>query len=423
MRYPQKCKGSRWKAEAKRIATDGENDDRCSLYRPRNPAKHGYTLAARPISAKARNLKWSLIAMSSINLDELLSPVAADTPCGEDIEYDPVFAELEKLAQGTPERQYGGTIIPAEPPNWRSVRELALTLAARTRDLRVAVYLARSLLNVDGLAGFAEGLALVEGLLDRYWDEGVYPQLDPDDDNDPTARINVIVALCDPETTLRNLRETPLVVSRALGRFSLRDFQIAAGVLTPAKEDRSSAPTQAGIDAAAQDAALEDLQAIAKAVTDAKTMAEQIEATLTERIGATQAPSLDGLTSVLKEMRQVLAEPLRRRGVEAGFSDGRANQDGTVNGGGPDRAAGGHPLDGGQRLVVGDVASREDAIRLLDKICDYFKRYEPSSPVPFLLQRAKILISKDFMEILLDLAPSGTDQANLIFGIRDENSE
>ena len=76
----------------------------------------------------------------------------------------------------------------------------------------------------------------------------------------------------------------------------------------------------------------------------------------------------------------------------------------------------------GQRLVVGDIASREDVIRMLDKICDYFSRYEPSSPVPFLLKRAKNLVTKDFMEIMLDLAPGGTEQANLIFGLQSESS-
>ena len=153
--------------------------------------------------------------------------------CGEDLEYDPSFAEEWKSwRRETPERQYGDTIIPAEPPDWRGVKKAALTLLERTRDLRVAVYLARACCRATVLPGFAEGLALVEGLIERYWD-GVYPLLDPDDDNDPTLRINTIVALCDLETTLRDLRETPLVSSRNLGRFSLRDVQVAAGVLTP----------------------------------------------------------------------------------------------------------------------------------------------------------------------------------------------
>lgn len=61
-------------------------------------------------------------------------------------------------------------------------------------------------------------------------------------------------------------------------------------------------------------------------------------------------------------------------------------------------------------------------MRMLDKICDYFERYEPSSPVPFLLKRAKKLVTKDFMAILNDLAPGGAEQATLIFGLQGEES-
>ena len=60
---------------------------------------------------------------------------------------------------------------------------------------------------------------------------------------------------------------------------------------------------------------------------------------------------------------------------------------------------------------------------MIDKICEYFDRYEPSSPAPLLLKRAKRLATKDFMAILLDLTPGGVEQANLIFGTQDDNAE
>ncbi|MFO1425040.1 MAG: type VI secretion system protein TssA [Candidatus Competibacteraceae bacterium] len=355
--------------------------------------------------------------MSVIDIEELLSEIAAAAPCGEDLEYDPAFAEMEELAQETPERQYGDTIIPAEPPDWRGVRKTALALFERTRDLRVAVYLTRALLHVDGLAGFADGLALVDGLIERYWDT-VYPQLDPEDDNDPTLRINTIVALCDPEATLRILRETPLVSSRVLGRFNLRDIQIAAGALTPvATDDQAELPTQAKIDGAFQEVGPENAQAVAAVVAEAMARAERIEARLTDQIGVTQAPDLSALTGVLKEIRQALAEQLQRQG--SGLADEVSTAETTDTGLSEGGAVGG----GGQRLVVGEITSRDEVMRMLDKICEYFNRYEPSSPVPFLLKRARNLVTKDFMAILNDLAPGGTEQANLIFGIQSENAD
>lgn len=358
--------------------------------------------------------------MSVIDVEALLGEIAAGSPCGADLEYDPAFAQMEEQAQGTPERQYGDTIIPAEPADWRSVKKTVLALAERTRDLRVAVYLTRALLHTDGLPGFAEGLALVDGLIERFWAQ-VYPHLDPDDDDDPTLRVNTIVALCDPEATLHALRETPLVHSRSLGRFSLRAVQIASGALTPlAKDKEGELPTPEKINGAFQEVGLDQVQATAATIAEAIDRVQRIEAGLTDQIGVTQAPDLSALVGVLKEMRHPLADYLQRQGVgvagDAATGAETAGEDQTGNASAPGASGGSGP-----RLVVGEIASREDALHMIDKICQYFERYEPSSPAPLLLKRAKRLATKDFMGILLDLAPGGAEQANLIFGTPDDN--
>jgi type VI secretion system protein ImpA len=70
---------------------------------------------------------------------------------------------------------------------------------------------------------------------------------------------------------------------------------------------------------------------------------------------------------------------------------------------------------------VGEIRSRDDAVRAIDHISEYFRKNEPSSPVPLLLQRAKRLVAKDFMEILRDLTPDGVSQAEAIGGVRNED--
>jgi type VI secretion system protein ImpA len=66
--------------------------------------------------------------------------------------------------------------------------------------------------------------------------------------------------------------------------------------------------------------------------------------------------------------------------------------------------------------VGGRITSRDDVVRMLDRICEYYERNEPSSPVPLLLRRAKRLVSKDFMEIMRELVPDGVAQAEKIRG-------
>ncbi len=54
---------------------------------------------------------------------------------------------------------------------------------------------------------------------------------------------------------------------------------------------------------------------------------------------------------------------------------------------------------------MGAIRSRQDAIRALDAVAEFFRRNEPSSPIPLFVDRAKRLVSKDFLEVLADIAP------------------
>ena len=66
--------------------------------------------------------------------------------------------------------------------------------------------------------------------------------------------------------------------------------------------------------------------------------------------------------------------------------------------------------------MSGPIQSREDVIRVLDQVCDWYSKYEPSSPVPLLLHRAKRLVNKNFMELMQDLTPGGLSEIQTIAG-------
>ena len=54
---------------------------------------------------------------------------------------------------------------------------------------------------------------------------------------------------------------------------------------------------------------------------------------------------------------------------------------------------------------------------------EYFKRHEPSSPVPIILERAKRLVGADFMTIMKDMAPGGLDSVMMIGGISEDDDD
>ena len=142
------------------------------------------------------------------DLDELVAPLSPGEPCGPNLEYDPMFRELEEAAAGQPERQFGNFIEPARAPDLLRVLRLAKLLFQRTKDLRVAVAWTRALTATDGIAGAAAGLKLVARLL-TMWPSELHPVVEADEEH-PTTRWNVLTELDAPNGFVADLRDLRL---------------------------------------------------------------------------------------------------------------------------------------------------------------------------------------------------------------------
>lgn len=350
--------------------------------------------------------------MALINEDELLSPISDEAPSGENMEYEAVFQDMETAAQGSPEVQYGDTIAEAQEPEWRDVKNSALAVLSQSKDLRAAIYLTQALAHTDGFVGLSEGLDFTRRLVETFWAD-FHPQLDPDD-GDPMERVNALAPLCDQDAMLHSLREAPLVSSRAVGRFGLRDYEIANGDLRVPSADPEKMPKMDLIDAAFLDCELEELQQTAEAVKTATDSVVALEQYVTEQVGASQAISLNDLVHQLKEADKILTDRLERRGV----STGEAEE--TPEGEGGEAVAGVSAAP--QQFQAGVISSRDDVKKAIDKIVEYYDRSEPSSPVPQMLKRVKSLVDMSFLEILQDIAPDAMTQATTVIG-KDESAE
>mgnify|MGYP002624730922 CR=1 FL=1 len=351
--------------------------------------------------------------MAVLDLETLLQPVSEEEPCGPDLQYDADFIALESASQGKEEQQYGDTIIPAEDPDWREMHRLARDLMPRTKDLRVACNMARASLEVDGLPGFCDSLKLVHRYIQDFWDH-VHPQLDIEDANDPAERVNIVCSLADRLTTVMQLNKATLVRSPMLGQFSMFDVQVARGELPAPGEE--TPPDVAAIEGAFMDCDVDELRATTDAASAAYDEAIGLEATLTDYVGAANAVSLEALSNALRAIRDYLRGQLKARG------EGEEDVATTEDDGG---TSPGVPQAGGP-VVQGQISSREDVIRTLDRICEYYDRYEPSSPLPLLLKRAKRLVTKSFIDILEDITPDGVSQARHLGGMdrgRDDDDE
>lgn len=337
--------------------------------------------------------------MPNFALDDLLAPIDGDSPTGPDLEYDAEFLALERAAAPKEERVMGDEVKAAEDPDWDSVQSMATALLHRSKDLRVAIHLGTAWMRKYGMPGWAAGLELCRSMVETYWD-GVYPQLDAEDDNDPTSRVNAILAIATHKGALGYFQTTPFVQSPRMGRYSLRDIRVANGEAKPLAG--ANTPSIAEIEACCMDCAEEDFDATSAAINESLERVRAIDKIFNDQVG-TLGPDLKPLITDLVELKRFVDPMVARRHPGEGM-EGEVAGDAAP-------AAG-----GGVAAVPGRINGPQDVVRRIDEICEYYQRSEPSSPIPLLLRRAQRLVGLSFEDLMKDLAPSGINELQNIAG-------
>ncbi|MBT8447530.1 MAG: type VI secretion system protein TssA, partial [Gammaproteobacteria bacterium] len=165
-------------------------------------------------------------------------------------------------------------------------------------------------------------------------------------------------------------------------------------------------PNTAAIEAAFMDADLDELIATSDAIGRSADEATALDGLLRGYMDVSSTPDLQPLIDMLNHARRAMVGPLERRGVGVEAVEGEEE-------GGEGGAA-------AQNRISGEITSREDVVRTLEKICEYYQRTEPASPVPLLLRRAQRVATMDFLEIIRNLTPSGVSEAEWFIGPAEE---
>ena len=340
-------------------------------------------------------------------IEKLLQPVSAEQPCGPDLSNDPLFVELETILKGKPEVEIGSEKRPAEPPDWSNLKAKSAEFLGKSKHLRVATWLSCSLLKTDGLGGFRDGVQLIRGLLEKYWST-LYPLLDPADKNDPTQRVNILSALKAPRgssmisgwlTVLDYLYAAPICQPKGGPPVTFDLIQAAKRKDTPSAGAATGSAEAAGLDAVLREAGGDQVATQHKALQEALAAVQGIDQFLTAKLGAGDTISFDDLTKTLQEMLTGLRPYLPTNLAEGGAA--------TQAAGGADKTS--SPGAAGVQVRAG-VRSREDVVKAIDAICDYYRQVERSSPVPYLLRRAQKLAMMDFVQGLEELNLATAEQ-------------
>ena len=331
--------------------------------------------------------------MVSSDLGVLIHPLREGAPCGIDLEDTQQMAAIDAF------RVFGQDRPLSTDIDWRAINAAALDALGTSRDLRLLAHVAAAQLRFAGLPPFVDCLGVAARWLADYFDE-VFPRID----DDAVLRKNALNYFADRMAVIDALRRVTLVSHRQIGSFSLRHVAIAAGQQPADPAESGSPPTEALINGAFGAAPPEELAQLLASIEAGLSALHTIESAMVLRLGVQAAPDTGPLSEVLVRMRDIVAKylpaaPVAESGLEV--------------------AAPGEIAAGA--AVPGEIRTREDAVRSLDAVAEFFRRSEPSSPVPIFVERAKRLISRNFLEVLAELAPDSLAAVKHAGGIHDES--
>lgn len=340
---------------------------------------------------------------SDLDVEALLAPLDPADPSGPNLGYDASFIAMDAAGRTRQEQEYGDTLIEGREPDWPEVRSLAGGLFKRTRDLRAAVWLARSAARREGLEGAVAGLRLVHGLLDRLWDS-VHPRLDAADGDDPTERINALAPLVHYAEFLADLRASPVISGRGM-KLTVRDIELVFGHARPLQNE--AVPAEDGVREVLAEQARSS-PGIGRMMQEGWQCARDIATLLEERTAGRTALDFTPLLALLKTLHDAAPHAPEEKADDA--SGLPVARDHLGNSG----------ADASAPVKAGHVHSREDAIATLERVCHWLETQEPSHPAPLFIRRAQRLLTKSFLEIIQDLTPDAEAEIRRLAGIGSE---
>lgn len=324
-----------------------------------------------------------------MDVEALLAPVSDDEPAGADLYGDPERTEIELAFE------------PDAEVDWRHIVQLIEAQAGRTKDVWLGVYLARAGARMGRLDVVTGGCEFLAGLFEHYW-EMMHPTLDElgfQGRKGPCESLTRIGEFLGP------LRRVVLFSHPRLGSYTGDDLRRFAdegaaadgyGMFRAAVEETEPATFEEVLDQLDRmEGALRLVDAVLVAEADGDT-------------GTDFTPTYEVVGGIRKALRPFVT----------GAQDPSTSDE-------PDDAADDAPVAsrGGEGRIGGRVESRADVGRAFDAVIDYYRRAEPSSPVPVALARLRAWVDMDFMEILKDIAPNSVDDAASVLLRRPSEDE
>ena len=358
------------------------------------------------------------------DLEDLLQPISDDQPPGEDLREDDspssIYFSLRSARSSARAAERSAQVdgdAGAATQEWRTISDLApAALRERSKDLEIACWYTEALVRSHGIAGVRDGLRLIGGLVERFWD-GLYPLEDEDGLETKVRPVSGLSGEGAPGTLIAPVKLVPITAPTSIEPLSAYHYEQARELAAIADQERRQARIDAGtysmeqLEAATRETPPEFLATRLQDVEEALGVCAELGERFASLCGH-RAPSLINLRNTLTEIQDALKALVHDCGIvlpgaEADEPAQTATDQGEPAETGAAAAAPATARPAGVSVNVGGdvIASREDAFRVLSKVAEYFRKTEPHSPVSYTLDELVRRGRLPLPELLAELIP------------------
>lgn len=328
--------------------------------------------------------------------DDLLNPIPGSNPSGDSLRYAPVYDQIKEARREEEDIDQGDWQVELKKADWVLVVKLCTeAIAKKSKDLQLAAWLTEALVRREGFAGLRDGLGLIRGLLENFW-ENLFPELEDGDAelratplewvgsrlDDPLRKVPLTRSGLD----WRKYKESRSVPTEAdaegnEAKQQTRADAISEGKLTPEEFDQAVLATPANL----YDEWLQQLDACLEAQ-------EQLNQLCEGKFGD-YAPNFTGLRKSLEEVKQTVRVVFtKKKEIEGGGEEEAAAPEAEAEEAYSEAGAAAAPAraraKAGKKALTAEPADRDEAIEHAVVAARWFRQNEYSSPVPYLLVRA-----------------------------------
>ena len=330
-----------------------------------------------------------------VALSELMAPVG-ENKVGESVRHNGVYFNIKNARKADdPTLPLGVWSHDLKTADWHEVQRLTVeALCHKCKDLQLGVWLLEANIHLQGFAGVAPAVTVIQALCEQYWEE-MHPQMVDGDLEYRTNPFNWVNDKLTPKLKLISITDTVLDGEE----YNWEDWEngLRYEQLKAQKKFKGDwhGPTPKAFKKRLTATSAEAIISLNGHLLDGLSALRTLQTWLDERC-AGDSPSLGDLTRLLVGVQEMIGDELRRRGLSMaastqGTDQGTEDGDSTSakSGGGRDDgdqgSQGGQGGDGGGE---GPLRHREDAFLMLRRAADFLMEDDPHSPVPYLVYAA-----------------------------------